>query len=245
MSQDLSRPGDVPLTTSELIYDLVNGRIQSNGTLTADQLKATQILARYGPTAFPIAVLIYALRQRDEEIRDMKSWISLYDQNSDAIGKCLEPIREKRPTGEPAHPDHIEVCKLVRERGGLLTELATAKKRLAEMEAITADRDRLRNALRAAWSDLSEDNLYSETIKDLHDAIFHPGTRVFYVPGKAIGSPNYNAREAGVVKESRQTERGSWVFVLFDHAVEKHGIESATAQACSPEDLVFESFITE
>ena len=36
MAEDITKPGEKPLTTSELIYDLVNGRIQSNGSITAD-----------------------------------------------------------------------------------------------------------------------------------------------------------------------------------------------------------------
>ncbi len=60
-------------------------------------------------------------------------------------------------------------------------------------------------------------------------------TRVRYIPGIAYGDRNHPDCEDGVV-----TLVGtSSVFVKFNQAITRFGIDNVTAQACSPEDLVF------
>jgi hypothetical protein len=53
------------------------------------------------------------------QVRDQQGWMAIYNSNSGRIGKALEPIRQKRQTGEPARPDWVEVVELARRVGGL------------------------------------------------------------------------------------------------------------------------------
>lgn len=66
------------------------------------------------------------ISEQAQEIMDMKGWIWQYRQNSDRIGKYLEPIREKRSTGEPARGDADEVRDLVRQFHVLSHKAATS-----------------------------------------------------------------------------------------------------------------------
>lgn len=59
-------------------------------------------------------------------------------------------------------------------------------------------------------------------------------TRVRYVPSHAHGDKNHPDCEDGLVSSIGGTN----VFVKFHKSVNRYGFENATAQACSPEDLI-------
>lgn len=61
-----------------------------------------------------------------------------------------------------------------------------------------------------------------------------PGDRVIYVPTHAEGDPSHPDCERGQVSSFN----GETAFVKFDQYVERLGWEGATAQACSPRDLI-------
>jgi hypothetical protein len=53
------------------------------------------------------------LQEMKQKLQDRDAWIWQYNENSSRIGKALDPIREKRHTGEPAHSDAYEVRQVV------------------------------------------------------------------------------------------------------------------------------------
>jgi hypothetical protein len=69
--ESIDRPENIQLSTAQLIADLKTGRIRSNGNLTIEILDAAEIQMPYASGSFPIAVLIRALKDRDQEINNL------------------------------------------------------------------------------------------------------------------------------------------------------------------------------
>jgi len=61
-----------------------------------------------------------------------------------------------------------------------------------------------------------------------------PGARVRYIPGVAMGDPTHPDCEDGRVSSVGSVN----VFVKFDNKVARHGWDGATAESCTPSDLV-------
>jgi len=57
---------------------------------------------------------MYVVRLFDE-VKRLRERNGRHMKHYDMVGKILDPIREKRPNGEPMHSDRVELEKLVSE----------------------------------------------------------------------------------------------------------------------------------
>lgn len=114
---------------------------QQHFAITPGQLETIQEAEWYQKmlvTALGALVDQYSADQRIEDLKkqvaDRDGWIAQYRQNQDQIGKMLEPLREKRETGEPARSDVEEIRAVISRLVQLETKFESLADHLAPDE---------------------------------------------------------------------------------------------------------------
>jgi hypothetical protein len=119
----IDQPENIPLSTTQLIADLKAGRIRSNGNLTIEIFDAAAVLMPYASASFPIAVLIRALEDRDQEINNLKLCAGVAELEilrfAAALGlempatanDVLQEIRKIRRTADQVADKAVEILR--------------------------------------------------------------------------------------------------------------------------------------